>query len=882
MGIIGFNAPWKKTNEFHTFATMMRDWTKIGLLSLLLLFSYVAEAKDLRRILRAIEKGDYPRTMELIETSLAEQAINPGVKYILADLMTVDSLPIYNIDSARIRIREAMEDYAVATYDQLEELSKNGIGIKDLEWLDARVEDLHHDRAQDEHSVEAFERFMELYPLSVRVRGFVRSRDSLVWLAVEPQYQVGQYRQFLDTYPKSHLFDQVSTAYDSLLFFTETATDKLEDYRRFLDQYPRTPYRERTERTIFERMTASNDIEGIEAFTVAYDNPALDIRAYDIGFHLDESFDYSGHPRMDSLLRVVRQDRRPLAPVLINDKFHFMNSVGAKIRGVSFERIPDEYLCGNISGDVLIGLGATGGVYNRLGTEIFRGNVLEAKDLGLGVLLVRGGGNRLVHKSGFTIWEGFQDAEVVGNRWIKLQQDGKYGLISISGYPVTSFKYDDIWTEGAFWIFEREDLLAVYTIDRIVEELYDSALELEFKFDDIEMYRDTLAIGFRGDRECLLDKNLEFLIPWGEHQVSPGAPYHYSRTEQGYRLHGPVGEPRDLSYYTELQDTDAWMALRSDTSWLLLDKAMADSGFIAVDSAHLVGNRNALIKDAGQELLLSTSGDTLVITEDQRVTTLQPLEAGTPARFLLIADRRRQQVFSVDGELLFEGEYQEIKPLNDSLFVLKERGKLGVIDYNGKQVVSQRYEALQVADGMIFLLRDGKIGGYDLRKEKAFANRYEARLERMGPYYFTALNGRKGLIDDDERVILPFEYQDIKAFNDTIYWVRDNGQWSLFNLETREPILEEVTRFDPLGEQGMVLFYGSDGYGILQRDAEVELDASFNSIQNVGSASDPILFVEEYSQTADFYVITYLNAAGERLGSFGYRPNDFERVICED
>ncbi len=865
---------------------MKRDWIRYVLVGLCLVMMYALEARDLKRVLRAIEKGDYPKTIELIEEALALQPVNPGVKYVLAELMTYDSLPIYNMDSARIRIREAMDDYAIATYDDLEELSKNGIGIDDFEGLASKIERMHYQRALHNHGVADFEEFMDLYPLSDRVPHFVRLRDSLVWEDVRPRFSVQEHKDFMQTYPRSHLVPAVKVAYDSLLFFNQTAGDKLEDYQAFLRDNPETPFRERIEQVLFRRMTASDDPEDIRAFIDAYDNQALKIKAFDIGYHLDPDFDFTDHPRADSLWEVDRQDQRTLTTVMINGKYSFMNSLGAKVRNVAIERTPEDYVCGSIDSDIVIGLGANGAIYNRLGAEIFRGNILEARDLGLGVLLVRASGKRrLIHKSGFTIMEGLSDAEVVGDQWIKAKVDGQYGLMSISGYAVTGFKYDDIWKEGSFWVFEKDGLLAVYTTDKIMERLYDQVLELEFKFDDLEIYRDTLIIGFRGERECLMDGQLDFLIPWGEHRVSPGWPYHYSRTDAGYELHGDALPLSSKRTYEKLQDTDAWTAVQSEGSWSVMNKLNSEDGFVAVDSAHLVGNENALVVVEGKHLLLFPEGDTVALDPEQLVTAMIPLEAGTPARFLLISGEDDKQVYGTDGRLIFEGDYDEIKPLNDSLFVIEERGLLGVIDAEGTKVVSQRYEAAQVANGMIFLLRDGKIGGYDLRTKTAFANKYESRLEPMGPYFATTVDGKMGLIDEDEDVIVPFDYEDISFFNDTIFWLKEEMKWSLVDIEDMEPLLEEVTRFGNIaeGDGGDILvFYGEDGNGLLGPDANVILPPKFNSIHNVGSPTDPIFFVEEYSQLADFYIVTYLNAQGERLESFGYRPEDFERVICED
>ena len=72
---------------------------------------WYAQGKDLKKIFRALDKEDLPKALELISESLSEQPVNPGARYVLAELLATDSLTLFDLDSARQTIWQALEDY---------------------------------------------------------------------------------------------------------------------------------------------------------------------------------------------------------------------------------------------------------------------------------------------------------------------------------------------------------------------------------------------------------------------------------------------------------------------------------------------------------------------------------------------------------------------------------------------------------------------------------------------------------------------------------------------------------------------------------------------------------------------------------------------------
>lgn len=844
-----------------------------------------AHSKDLKKIFRALDKEDLPKALELISESLSEKPVNPGARYVLASLLATDSLTLFDLDSARKTVWQALEDYEEADEDELEDLEKNRVSLSDIQTLDTLVRNKHFERALDKHTILDFEGYMDWYPLDIRNPDLVKLRDSLVWRDIKPQYTSASYQQFFIKYPHSYYTPEARFGFDSLLYLEETYSDKLADYEKFLKAYPETPYRDRAEKIIFQRTTASNDALDYERFFSNYANSKQVRKAINIWYHLKGDPDLMGLPLKDSLQKVTDAEKALTVPVYEDGIYRFLTSSGSMM-DLSFNAIDEDYFCGDIQTDFFFGRNEVKEIYNRVGTLVYQGEFDHAEDLGLGVLLLEGTeGKRLIHKSGFEIFNGLEDAAAIGEQWLRVKVDGKYGLISNTGYPITLFKYDDVYREGVFWVFEKGESLAVYTTEKIITQLQDDALELEFKFDDIEVVEDSLLIGFRGDWECLMTKELSFMIPWGDYEVTPGNPFHYARTKDGYRFSQlQPNSPRGL--LTDLLENEEWIGVKQDSLWTLYAKNNLENPLSELDTLYLAGDFTAVYRDDSSRMQVRFPNSLqMELKEDQNVIAVSPLQNEELADYITLVDKDETSLWNKNGELLFSGSFEEIMPLDDSLFVTKQRGKLGMLNGKGEEVIPFQYDAMQESDGLIFLLSRGKIGAYDMQDSTLILPRYESKLERFGPYYITRAKGKYGIIDETEDEIIDFDYDQIRYWNDSTAWVKDGVDWSLMNLNDGSFVIDTVSNFDMIIDRNdlqIATFYGERGYGLVSSRYGELLPPNFNDIRNLGNREDPLFAAEVYSPETGFYILLYMNEQGDRLGSYAFRDKEYEKIYCED
>lgn len=861
------------------------NWKRwISFLLILCCFWY-AQGKDLKKIFRALDKEDLPKALALISESLSEQPVNPGARYVLASLLATDSLTLFDLDSARKTIWQSLEDYKEADEDELEDLEKNRVSLSHIQTLDTLIKNKHFDRALVKHAILDFEAYMDWYPADIRNSGLIKLRDSLVWKDIKPQYTSASYQQFFLKYPQSYYTPEARFGYDSLLYLEKTRSDKLADYEKFLKASPETPYRDRAEKIIFQRMTASNDALDYERFFRDYANSKQVRKAINIWYHLKSDPNLNGLPFRDSLQRVTDAEKALTVPVYEDGIYRFLTSSGT-VMDLSFTAIDEGYFCGNIQTDFFFGRNEKKEIYNRVGALVYQGKFDHAEDLGLGVLLLEGPeGKRLIHKSGFEIFNGLEDAAAIGEQWLRIKVDGKYGLISNTGYPITLFKYDDIYRDGVFWVFEKGESLAVYTTEKIITQLQDDALELEFKFDDIEVVEDSLLIGFRGDWECLMTKKLSFMIPWGDYEVTPGNPFHYARTTDGYRFSQlQPNSPRGL--LTDLLENEEWIGVKQDSLWTLYAKNNLENPLSELDTLYLAGDFTAVYRDDSSRMQARfPNGVQMELKEEQNVIAVSPLQNEELADYITLVDKDETSLWNKQGELLFSGSFEEIKPLGDSLFVTKQRGKLGILNGKGEEVIPFQYDAMQESDGLIFLLSRGKIGAYDMQDSTLILPRYESKLERFGTNYITRAKGKYGIIDETEDEIIDFDYDQIRYWNDSTAWVKDGVDWSLMNLNDGSFLIDTVSNFDMIVDRDdlqIVTFYGERGYGLVSSHHGELLPPNFNDIRNLGNREDPLFAAEVYSPETGFYILLYMNEQGNRLGSYAFRDKEYEKIYCED
>lgn len=838
------------------------------------LFGFQAFSGDLRKMIKAYEKGDWVKTEEVIVKALATESIHPGARYYYSLLFLKSDFSKANLDSARIQIRRSLSDLNLASDEIKSEFFAEGLTIDTLTALLHHIADRWHAQAKAQLTIEQLNGFINLFPESSHIKTTIYTRDSLAFQHSIGGMSVAGWQSFLDTYPTSIFRDKAQSKRDSLQLLDFTRTHAADDLEQFIRQNPTSAYLSESLIHLLKIRTISGDAADYVGFIIQYARHTVGQLAINRLYHIDREHQFSRlatyldyHQKSDSLLADVKQNRTMYFPVF--DDGYTMMGYGQASVPIVFDELPEDLRCEGWSTD-LIGGSVHGSPFllSKSGRKIADGRLV--RDLGYGLLLVELDEQKhIVHKAGGDVVRNIEDAAVLNGRLLKVKKQ-KWGLHSLLGLPLTDFRYDDIFTDGNFWLFARDGLLATATFDELVKS-FPEGLFLEFKFEDYERITSDLLVGFREDRECLLRSDGTFLVPWGQHHIYPGDSLGYIRDERGYALYGQMR----YDYFPYLEANEGYVLSKELTGeWRLISVKHAwERTFL--DSLRLLNPTAALLTGTKPMLLFQNQVEYPLVTSDV------PSMLSPKAPYVMVSGVVKT-VLDKEGKRLFSGTFDAIRLEGDSLFMVSFRGKHGLLDKEGKELIPMQFDYIDFADGMVSLLKKGKIGGYDLRKRIFFEPLYESKPERLGSYYLFTKGGKRGLLSADQKIILPFVYDAIYQWTEREVWAQQSDRYFLINIASGEVILEATFWESLVPDGSLVKYYGMGGFGVLTSGSGVLLPPEFTAIRIMGSGADAILVAEQALKGAGFHVLIYYTREGHKIYSHAYRAEDYEKVLCDD
>lgn len=845
----------------------------------LLIFPQLLIFGTLDRIQKAMEKKEYEKAYELILKGFEKEPNNPGISYYHAQLFFDQSFLDYNIDTARIAIEKAKKDFEQASNELKEEVRDDGVTEEMISLLFEKIRDRAFQNTLNKVSISQIIDFQNKFPESIYEDILTYKMDSMEFQSAVAANSQSEFKDFIQTHPTSVFKPKADSILDYLRVSELERAGSLKDYYDFLQKFPFTRHREKLERYILQVSTASHQPETYKSFIQFASSQKLKKQAADVLYFLEGQKDYIFHPNRDSLKEVIAISQTTLFPVMDRGKYGFHDQAGQLKINYLYTSIQETLKCSLGSDSWVFVIGEGGKILTRDGHQLLLevdGYRSISEDAGL---VLKDGVWYLFHKSGFKILpKAIEDAEVISNKWIKVRQGDKWGLVSFTGLSIAESIYDDIFKEGPFWVFEKSGLLAVYTERLILDEIEERGLSLEFKFDDIELVNSNALIGFRDERECLLDSTLNFLIPWGKHEVHPEESGWYLKSLEGYRLYNEAEKDVMDRFYPYLESNAGWLALKTEKDWMLVPRKKGLLPSREYDSIKLVNEYAAILLREDRRKLLFTSGKEIELS-DQRVFTF-------PGRkeYTTISSASETIIYSSEGEPVVSGKFENTVFFNDSLIRVQIRGKQGLIKTNGDWVLNPVFDTIDEKDGLILTLISGKIGCYDPVINELIRTEYEARIERIGDYYLAKKDGYYGVIDYAKSEIISFDYEEIRQWNDSTYLVKQDGDYLIIDAE-EESVYEEMESVKLLVENDRHKMYQyiKDGrYGLISSEYGELLGPEFTDVFNIGSKEEPLFLADQHLNKAGFHVVSYVNQVGDLILSKAYTKEEFDQILCDD
>ncbi|WP_291727311.1 WG repeat-containing protein [Bernardetia sp.] len=174
------------------------------------------------------------------------------------------------------------------------------------------------------------------------------------------------------------------------------------------------------------------------------------------------------------------------------------------------------------------------------------------------------------------------------------------------------------------------------------------------------------------------------------------------------------------------------------------------------------------------------------------------------------------------GQVILPPTYSYIFPFENGSAKVKTGENFGIIDKTGKAILPLEYEYIgSFENGMALMVKSKQVGVVDNKGKIIITPQYE-RLSLENGIIRARKNGKWGIINSQNKTLLPFEYQYISTFSENTAIIRKNNLWGFLANQntTLKVILEPSIKADFINEvrNGIAKvssgrYIEEDGYG---------------------------------------------------------------------
>ncbi len=194
---------------------------------------------------------------------------------------------------------------------------------------------------------------------------------------------------------------------------------------------------------------------------------------------------------------------------------------------------------------------------------------------------------------------------------------------------------------------------------------------------------------------------------------------------------------------------------------------------------------------------------------------------------VIIAGAIKQGLMDLDGNYLIAQEYDDISVYEEGLVVglygsnylsennqRIERYLFHLFDTKGNRVLNDNYFNIsRIKESVYLLSKNGLYGFYNFKTKKVVEPTYQNLIFRDGLFIATK-NNKKGLINLEEKEVLPFNYRDINYIKDGIFKATYSGSYILFNREGRRINDQSYIQVNSFID-GYAEFHKDDYFGVI-------------------------------------------------------------------
>ncbi len=438
---------------------------------------------------------------------------------------------------------------------------------------------------------------------------------------------------------------------------------------------------------------------------------------------------------------------------------------------------------------------------------------------------------------------------------LKYKENGKYGLINLSGKKITKPIYDDIqaleYKEGMLTV-KQNDKFGIINIngDEIIKVKYDGIQADQYSLNENHNKKAGFIVSIKtndGYKFGYINYKGKTLL---ETEYNEIARINYINDDESAYLvafkNGQAGLFKNKSKVLENEYED--IQFDNINNLLILQRngkqGVSDldgKKIIQLEYDNIIITGNSINAQKGDEVtVFNSEGEKL-----KNSNFISVLETDNKNYFITIDKNENYGVIDKDDNVIIDNKYTFIDYLFDNYFVAQNEQKIGIVDDKGKEVIKFDYDVLQKIEGtdLIQGIKNENIDLIDKNMKKILTMKnaqidikenyikiYNSEDRKYLQYdgkevsninvikeaklFAKKSNNKWGFVDKNGNIKIQYTYDMVTELNEYGYaGIKLNGKWGVINSEGKI-IQEPIYDLQELEPQFIGKYYKVDlGYG---------------------------------------------------------------------
>ncbi|MFM7194780.1 MAG: hypothetical protein ACKOYP_08395, partial [Bacteroidota bacterium] len=223
-----------------------------------------------RSAMDKISERQWFKARTLLQTALKKDPQSTEARYAFAVYYSSPANPRFNLDSARLNIREAASLYTRLSPKEQDRLRKFPLDSSMIAGLGQDIATQAYAITVTRNSIEALSEFLSEFPEATERENATELRDSLAFHMAAADGSPEAFKKFMSDWPQSPRKPAAAARYEEGIFLRRTLSGTPEDLKRFLSEFPASPYRDTIVEKLFRQLTITGSAESLQTFKATY------------------------------------------------------------------------------------------------------------------------------------------------------------------------------------------------------------------------------------------------------------------------------------------------------------------------------------------------------------------------------------------------------------------------------------------------------------------------------------------------------------------------------------------------------------------------------------------------------------------------------------